>query len=188
MAARVSLGTDNPSSALDRREVRSCGKVLPPRVVWLSSVGMVSISWFQYGKVCCRPVPFLMRSKFARCLQTTSTSSHDSSLGLDESPVKKELNLDALSVQVRVVGAMSIYLGARREQLPTGNNSAYHDRQWPFRSGLNSLSTQYSVFKGKSVVYFLCVFKAGVRGYEAGNIFSINTLYNSKRCIQLASI
>jgi len=30
---------------------------------------------------------------------------------MDESSVKNELNLDALSVQVRVVGAMSIYRG-----------------------------------------------------------------------------
>lgn len=50
-----------------------------------------------------------MRSKFARCLQMSSTLSHDSSLGLDESSVESEPNLDALSVQVRVVDAMSIF-------------------------------------------------------------------------------
>ena len=70
---------------------------------------MASISPCQYGEMCHRPVPFLMRSKFARCLQMSSTLSHDSSLGLDESSVKSELNLDALSVQVRVIGAVSIY-------------------------------------------------------------------------------
>lgn len=70
---------------------------------------MVSISSFQYDKMCYRPVPLLMRNKFARCLQTSSTLSHDSSLGFDKSSVKSELNLDALSVQVRVIGAASIY-------------------------------------------------------------------------------
>lgn len=68
---------------------------------------MASIS-FQYRELYYRPVPYLMRSKFARCLQTSSMLSHDSLLGLDESSVKSALNLNALSVHVRVVGAVSI--------------------------------------------------------------------------------
>lgn len=49
-----------------------------------------------------------MRNKLARCLDTRSTLSHDSSVGLDESSVKSERNLEALSAQVRVIGVASI--------------------------------------------------------------------------------
>lgn len=69
---------------------------------------MASISLLQSNKTCHAPVPFLMRSKFARCLQTSSTLSHRSSLGLDESWARCKPSLDALSVQVSVIGAVSI--------------------------------------------------------------------------------